>query len=47
MVVKVTLITALDINKASLIVVFRPITLLFYMFPRTAVLLLIDVALGL
>jgi hypothetical protein len=46
-VVEVTLITALDINKASPIVVSGLTTLLFYIFPQAAVLLLTDVALGL
>jgi len=46
-VVKVTLITALNINKASLVVISRPTTLLFYIFLRIAVLLLVDIALGL
>jgi len=46
-VVKVTLIAALDINKASPIVVSGLTTLLFYMFLRMAVLLLADVALSL
>jgi len=46
-VVKVALITALDINKTSLIVISGPITLLLYVFPRAAVLLLADIALGL
>jgi len=45
--VKVALITALNINKMSLIVVSGPITLLLYIFPRAAVLLLVDVVLGL
>jgi len=46
-VVKVTLIAALNINKASPVVVSGLTILLFYIFPRIAVLLLADIALGL
>jgi len=46
-VIKVALIAALNINKMSLIVVSGPIILLLYIFLQAAVLLLIDIALGL
>jgi len=45
-VIKVTLIMALNINKAPLIVVSGPVILLLYISLQAVVLLLIDVALS-